>query len=121
MNRTEELEEKFGAAAFKKFPLTIVKGKGSLVWDADGKEYIDFAVDKLACKRRQSLMATVGKAIVKHRSLPINVARLVHLSYEDGRRSYASKRKISDPRQLFLGGRRHVSIDDTEGAEESPE
>ena len=42
MNRTEELEEAFGAQAFKKLPLTIVRGKGSVVWDSDGKEYLDF-------------------------------------------------------------------------------
>ncbi|MDG6900721.1 MAG: aspartate aminotransferase family protein [Nitrososphaerota archaeon] len=53
MNRTEELEEAFGAQAFKKFPLTIVRGKGSVVWDSDGKEYIDF-------------MTGIGVALVGH-------------------------------------------------------
>ena len=42
MNPYEELEEAFGAPAFQKFPLTLVRGKGSLVWDDAGKEYIDF-------------------------------------------------------------------------------
>ena len=42
MGRVDELEDRFGAQAFKKLPLTIVRGKGSLVWDSDGKEYIDF-------------------------------------------------------------------------------
>jgi len=42
MSRVDELEDRFGAQAFKKLPLTIVRGKGSLVWDSDGKEYIDF-------------------------------------------------------------------------------
>ena len=37
-----ELEDTFSAPAFQKFPLTLVRGKGSLVWDADGKEYVDF-------------------------------------------------------------------------------
>ncbi len=53
MNSAEELEEEFGAAAFHKFPLTIVRGKGSLVWDANGKEYIDF-------------MTGIGAALVGH-------------------------------------------------------
>jgi acetylornithine/LysW-gamma-L-lysine aminotransferase len=53
MNHVEELEETFGASAFKKFPLTIVRGKGSLVWDIDGKEYIDF-------------MSGIGVALVGH-------------------------------------------------------
>jgi [amino-group carrier protein]-gamma-(L-lysyl/L-ornithyl)-L-glutamate aminotransferase len=53
MNPIEELEETYGASAFKKFPLTIVRGKGSLVWDIDGKEYIDF-------------MTGIGVALVGH-------------------------------------------------------
>ena len=53
MNHIEELEEAFGAPAFKKFPLSIVRGKGSLVWDSDGKEYVDF-------------MTGIGVALVGH-------------------------------------------------------
>jgi len=53
MNHIEELEETYGASAFKKFPLTIVRGKGSLVWDINGKEYIDF-------------MTGIGVALVGH-------------------------------------------------------
>ncbi len=48
-----ELEDEFGAPAFKKFPLTIVRGKDSLVWDEAGKEYIDF-------------MTGIGVALVGH-------------------------------------------------------
>lgn len=53
MNRIKELEEIYGAPAFKKLPLTIVRGKGSAVWDADGKEYVDF-------------MTGIGVALVGH-------------------------------------------------------
>ena len=53
MNHIEELEESFGAPAFKKFPLSIVRGRGSAVWDSDGKEYVDF-------------MTGIGVALVGH-------------------------------------------------------
>ena len=53
MNEIEGLEEAYGAPAFKKFPLSIVRGKGSLVWDSEGKEYIDF-------------MTGIGVALVGH-------------------------------------------------------
>ncbi|MDG7007679.1 MAG: aspartate aminotransferase family protein [Nitrososphaerota archaeon] len=53
MSRIDEIEETFGAQAFKKLPLTIIRGKGSVVWDSDGKEYIDF-------------MTGIGVAIVGH-------------------------------------------------------
>ena len=42
MSVIRETEETYGAPAFKKLPLSLVKGKGSVVWDADGREYVDF-------------------------------------------------------------------------------
>jgi len=53
MESAQEIEERFGAAIFQKFPLTIVKGKGAKVWDQSGGEYVDF-------------MAGIGVAIVGH-------------------------------------------------------
>ncbi len=53
MSSYQEIEERYGAAAFQKFPLTLVRGKGALVWDEGGKEYID-------------CMAGYGVAIVGH-------------------------------------------------------
>ena len=43
MNEKEiiEIEEKLMANVFSKRPVTITKGKGALVWDIHGKEYID--------------------------------------------------------------------------------
>ena len=38
---TIELDNKYIAPTYKRFPVEIVSGKGSLVRDADGKEYID--------------------------------------------------------------------------------
>jgi len=53
VDRYQETEERFGSAAFQKFPVTIVRGEGATVWDEAGKEYIDF-------------MAGYGVAIVGH-------------------------------------------------------
>lgn len=53
MSGIEELETAFGAPAFRKFPIALVRGKGSLVWDTEGKEYIDF-------------MSGIGVAIIGH-------------------------------------------------------
>ena len=38
---TVEKDQCYVANTYKRFPLEIVKGKGSVVEDADGKEYID--------------------------------------------------------------------------------
>lgn len=37
----KELDKKYVAGTYARFPLTLVKGKGSLVYDDCGKEYID--------------------------------------------------------------------------------
>ena len=36
-----EEDKKNYLPTFKRFPLAFIKGKGSRLWDADGKEYID--------------------------------------------------------------------------------
>lgn len=47
------IEDKYGSSSFQKFPVTIVRGSGSLVWDERGTQYLDF-------------MAGYGVAIVGH-------------------------------------------------------
>lgn len=36
-----KLEDSLLASVYQKFPVTVVKGKGALVWDINGREYID--------------------------------------------------------------------------------
>ena len=38
---TKQLDEKYVAHTYARFPVEIVSGKGSLVWDDEGHEYID--------------------------------------------------------------------------------
>ena len=37
-----ELEDKYGAHNYHPLPVVLAKGKGSRVWDVEGKEYFDF-------------------------------------------------------------------------------
>jgi ornithine--oxo-acid transaminase len=37
-----ELEDKYGAHNYHPLPVVLAKGKGALVWDAEGKQYFDF-------------------------------------------------------------------------------
>lgn len=41
MKSIQQLDEAFVAHTYKRFPVEIVSGKGSLLFDAQGKEYID--------------------------------------------------------------------------------
>ena len=43
MNNTKEFDREYVANTYARFPLTLVSGKGSLVYDDNGKEYIDLA------------------------------------------------------------------------------
>lgn len=40
---TQQLDHTYIANTYARYPVTIVRGKGSLVWDENGKEYIDLA------------------------------------------------------------------------------
>lgn len=41
MNNIFEIDNNYVASTYKRFPINVVKGKGSLVYDEKGKEYID--------------------------------------------------------------------------------
>jgi acetylornithine/N-succinyldiaminopimelate aminotransferase len=38
----QELEERYLMRTYKRAPVEFVRGEGALLWDADGKEYLDF-------------------------------------------------------------------------------
>jgi len=42
MDNWQELEQKFYMRIIKRLPVTLVRGKGTRVWDTEGKEYLDF-------------------------------------------------------------------------------
>ena len=43
MKTTIEKDNKYVAGTYKRFPLEIVSGNGSIAVDSEGKEYIDLA------------------------------------------------------------------------------
>jgi [amino-group carrier protein]-gamma-(L-lysyl/L-ornithyl)-L-glutamate aminotransferase len=96
MSPVEELEDSFGVRAFNKFPISIVRGKGSVVWDASGNEYIDF-------------MTGIGVALVGHcnddvvAAIGSQAARLItcHGSfYNDARAGFMERLAKLAPRGL---------------------
>ncbi len=42
MNKWIEMENKYYMPTFRRFPVTLTRGKGNTVWDDTGKEYLDF-------------------------------------------------------------------------------
>lgn len=49
MDRIADLTEKYTFQTYSRYPVTLVKGKGSRVWDENGKEYLDFLSGIAVC------------------------------------------------------------------------
>ncbi len=74
--KTEEvkkLDKKYVIHTYKRIPLVLVKGKGTKVWDSEGKEYLDF-VAGIAVNGLGHCHPKVVKAIQEQ------VAQLIHIS-----------------------------------------
>ena len=73
MKNIKQLDEAFVAHTYRRFPVEIVSGKGSLLWDVNGKEYIDMgtgiAVNSLgACDEGWVSAVTAQLSLVQHTS-----------------------------------------------------
>ncbi|HTI13315.1 MAG TPA: acetylornithine transaminase [Dictyobacter sp.] len=67
------LEQKYYQGTFKRNPITLVRGEGTHVWDADGKEYIDFVAGIAV-----NVLGHCHPAIVE--AVQQQVSQLVHVS-----------------------------------------
>jgi acetylornithine/N-succinyldiaminopimelate aminotransferase len=49
LTKTRALEERYLMRTYKRAPVDFVRGEGPLLWDADGKEYLDFLAGISVC------------------------------------------------------------------------
>lgn len=68
-----ELEHKYYQGTFKRYPLVFVRGEGTRVWDADGKEYLD-----LVAGIAVNVLGHCHPAVVS--AIQEQATRLVHVS-----------------------------------------
>lgn len=75
MNTQEiiNLTGKYIANTYSRFPIALVKGKGCRVWDADGKEYLDFVAGLAVCN-----LGHCHPKVVK--AIQEQAERLIHIS-----------------------------------------
>lgn len=80
MNTQEimELTEKYIMKTYGRLPLALVKGQGTRVWDADGKEYLDF-VGGIAVNALGHCPPAVVEAVSKQVQTLIHVSNLYHI------------------------------------------
>ena len=73
-----ELTNKHIAQTYGRYPIGLVRGKGSKVWDASGKKYIDF-VTGLAVNNLGHCHPDVVRAIRKQAGKLLHVSNLYHI------------------------------------------
>src|SRR5438309_7616319 len=85
-----ELEHKYYQETFKRQPVTFVRGKGTRVWDSDGKVYLDL-VAGIAVNVLGHCHPTIVEAVQQQ------VTQLIHVS-----NLYYNTRQIALAEQLGL-------------------
>lgn len=81
MASTEELlneSAKYLANTYARFPIVLVRGKGTKAWDSDGKEYLDF-VAGLAVNNLGHCHPKVVAAIKEQAEKLLHVSNLYHI------------------------------------------
>lgn len=72
------LTDKYVAQTYARFPVALVRGKGTRVWDADGKEYLDF-VSGIAVVSLGHSHPAVVRAIKAQAGKLTHVSNLYHI------------------------------------------
>ncbi len=74
-----ELTERHVAGTYARFPVAIVKGEGAVVWDADGRRYLDFTSGLAVCNLGHCHPAVV-KAVKEQAERLIHISNLYHIA-----------------------------------------
>src|SRR5918993_6133437 len=80
MNNLEiaALTDKYVARTYARIPIALVRGKGSRVWDADGKEYLDFLAG-IAVNSLGHCHPAILRAIRQQSKKLLHVSNLYHI------------------------------------------
>jgi acetylornithine/N-succinyldiaminopimelate aminotransferase len=73
-----KLTDKYVAHTYARYPIALVRGKGTRVWDADGKEYLDFLAG-IAVNSLGHCHPAVVRAIQKQSRKLLHVSNLYHI------------------------------------------
>jgi acetylornithine/N-succinyldiaminopimelate aminotransferase len=108
LSEARALEERYLMRTYKRAPVDFVRGEGPLLWDADGKEYLDFLTGISVCS-----LGHCHPAVVE--AVREQAGRLMHVSnlfYTEPMARLAER--LSDS---SLGGRVFFSNSGTEAVE----
>ncbi len=89
------LSEKYIAHTYNRYPLLLVRGKGTRVWDLDGKEYLDFVAGLAVCNLGHCHPKVV-KAIQDQAEKLIHVSNLYYIEPQIQLASLLCKHSFAD-------------------------
>jgi len=89
------LSEKYVAHTYGRYPIVLVKGQGTRVWDMDGKEYLDF-VSGLAVCNLGHCHPKVVKAIQRQAETLIHVSNFYYIEPQIQLASLLCKHSFAD-------------------------
>ena len=73
-----KLTDRYVAHTYARYPIALVRGKGARVWDADGKEYLDFLAG-IAVNSLGHCHPAVVRAIQQQSRKLLHVSNLYHI------------------------------------------
>jgi predicted acetylornithine/succinylornithine family transaminase len=73
-----KLTDKYVAQTYARYPIALVRGKGTRVWDANGKEYLDFLAG-IAVNSLGHCHPAVVRAILQQARKLLHVSNLYHI------------------------------------------
>ncbi|MBE7415794.1 MAG: aspartate aminotransferase family protein [Deltaproteobacteria bacterium] len=89
------LTSKHVANTYGRFPVAIVRGEGTRVWDADGKEYLDFVSGLAVCNLGHCHPKIVA-AIREQAGKLIHVSNLYHIETQSGLAKLLTENSFAD-------------------------
>ncbi len=72
------LTKRYVAYTYKRQPITLIKGRGMILWDSQGKSYLDFVAGVAVCSLGHSHPALVNAISTQARKL-MHVSNLYHI------------------------------------------
>ncbi len=73
-----DLSQRYLMTTYRRYPVVLVRGRGIRVWDADGKEYMDFGAGIAVCSLGHCHPRVV-KAIQEQAATLLHVSNLYHI------------------------------------------
>src|SRR4029078_10865674 len=94
------LTEKYVAKTYARAPIALVKARGAKVWDADGKEYLDFLAG-IAVNSLGHCNPWIVKAIKQQAQQLLHVSNLYHIQPQAELARELCRPSVADP-AVFL-------------------